>query len=173
MTHGSSYLNGVRSDRLGKSKNFLELITNPIKARQQEWEYPSSFFLFLQTTTMKFVLSVLASTLFIGFALAQSIAIGFPADGTPVTAGSSITVEIDRPVRLLGVLNLAIITEILLVRIHYLARPKLQSCSPSFLVITLRAFHRTIFLGQFCTMVLITRNFPRRPVPSLLTRTLP
>jgi hypothetical protein len=71
---------------------------------------------------MKFVLSVLASALFVGSALAQGIAIGFPADGTLVTAGSNITVEIDRPVRLLGILwllsNLTKITEILLFRIH-------------------------------------------------------
>ncbi|KAF8869362.1 hypothetical protein CPB84DRAFT_1804662 [Gymnopilus junonius] len=34
-------------------------------------------------------------------ALSQNIAIGFPKDGASVTPGSNITVEFDRPVRLI------------------------------------------------------------------------
>ncbi|KAF8170932.1 hypothetical protein BJ912DRAFT_996409 [Pholiota molesta] len=62
---------------------------------------------------MKFVLSVLASALFVGSALAQGIAIGFPADGTLVTAGSSITVEIDRPDTLTPSTDVALVLAII------------------------------------------------------------
>lgn len=47
---------------------------------------------------MKFALASLISSLLIGSAVSQRIAIGFPKDGASVAAGSHITVEIDRPV---------------------------------------------------------------------------
>jgi hypothetical protein len=48
--------------------------------------------------TMKFFPSLALSSLFASAAFAQNVAIGAPADGTTVTAGSNMTVEVDRPV---------------------------------------------------------------------------
>ncbi|KAJ7143723.1 hypothetical protein C8R44DRAFT_864760 [Mycena epipterygia] len=46
---------------------------------------------------MKFFSSLLVSAALAGSALAQSIAIGAPASGTTVTAGSNITVQVVHP----------------------------------------------------------------------------
>ena len=52
---------------------------------------------------MKFALVSLVSSLLIGSAVSQGIAIGFPKDGASMAAGSQITVEVDRPVSLLHI----------------------------------------------------------------------
>ena len=48
---------------------------------------------------MKFALYTTILTLCSGLAAAQGVGIVFPPDGSTVTAGSNITVEVDRPVR--------------------------------------------------------------------------
>ncbi|KAF7377898.1 hypothetical protein MSAN_00213500 [Mycena sanguinolenta] len=58
---------------------------------------------------MKFFSSLALSTIFIAGAFAQSVDIGAPADGTTVSAGSNITVEIDKPPTLTGSTEVAII----------------------------------------------------------------
>ncbi|KIM40879.1 hypothetical protein M413DRAFT_72371 [Hebeloma cylindrosporum] len=57
---------------------------------------------------MKFALASLISSLLIGTAVSQGIAIGFPKDGASVAAGSRITVEVDRPDTLTGSTEVAI-----------------------------------------------------------------
>lgn len=47
---------------------------------------------------MKFASAYILTAFSATLALAQRVAIGAPADGTSVAAGSNITVEIDRPV---------------------------------------------------------------------------
>ncbi|KAJ7479696.1 hypothetical protein FB451DRAFT_1086261 [Mycena latifolia] len=46
---------------------------------------------------MKFLSSLALGATLVSTAFAQGIAIGAPADGSTVTAGSNITVEVDRP----------------------------------------------------------------------------
>ncbi|KAF8956514.1 hypothetical protein BDZ97DRAFT_1592478, partial [Flammula alnicola] len=46
---------------------------------------------------------------FVGSALTQRIAIGYPSDGTSVAAGSNVTVEIDRPDTLSGSTEVAVV----------------------------------------------------------------
>ncbi|KAJ6461072.1 hypothetical protein C8R45DRAFT_538174 [Mycena sanguinolenta] len=58
---------------------------------------------------MKFFSSLALSALFAAAALAQSVNIGAPDDGTTVSAGSNITVEIDRPDTLTPSTEVAII----------------------------------------------------------------
>ncbi|KAF7377901.1 hypothetical protein MSAN_00213800 [Mycena sanguinolenta] len=58
---------------------------------------------------MKFLSSLALSTVFAATALAQSVGIGAPPDGTTVSAGSNITVEIDRPPTLTPSTEVAII----------------------------------------------------------------
>ncbi|KAF9485771.1 hypothetical protein BDN70DRAFT_847172 [Pholiota conissans] len=58
---------------------------------------------------MKFILPSIVSALFIGSALAQTVAIGFPFDGASVKAGKNITVEIDRPDTLSGSTEVAVV----------------------------------------------------------------
>jgi hypothetical protein len=48
---------------------------------------------------MKLLSYALLFSSFVGTAFCQSAVIGLPADGTTVSPGSTITVEVDRPVR--------------------------------------------------------------------------
>ncbi|KAF7377903.1 hypothetical protein MSAN_00214000 [Mycena sanguinolenta] len=72
--------------------------------RENLWKYHS-----IPPSTMKFFSSLALSAIFMAGALAQSVDIGAPADGTTVSAGSNITVEIDRPDTLTGSTEIAII----------------------------------------------------------------
>ncbi|KAJ7023070.1 hypothetical protein C8F04DRAFT_970561 [Mycena alexandri] len=58
---------------------------------------------------MKFFSSLIFSTLLATTAFAQSAAIGAPADGSSVQAGSNITVEVDRPDTLTGSTEVAVV----------------------------------------------------------------
>ncbi|KAF8075233.1 hypothetical protein FPV67DRAFT_1446175 [Lyophyllum atratum] len=58
---------------------------------------------------MKFFTTLAALSTFLAAASAQSIAIGFPADGVSVQAGSKVVVEIDRPNSLSGSTEVAIV----------------------------------------------------------------
>ncbi|KAJ6461078.1 hypothetical protein C8R45DRAFT_879278 [Mycena sanguinolenta] len=58
---------------------------------------------------MKFLSSLALSALCAATALAQSVQIGAPAAGTTVSAGSNITVEIDRPDSLTASAEVAIV----------------------------------------------------------------
>lgn len=49
---------------------------------------------------MKFTNSLILASLCATTAFAQRISIGFPSDGATIAAGSKLTVEIDRPVRI-------------------------------------------------------------------------
>ncbi|KJA23220.1 hypothetical protein HYPSUDRAFT_201519 [Hypholoma sublateritium FD-334 SS-4] len=61
---------------------------------------------------MKLALSALLSALLVGCAAAQRVAVGFPADRTAAAAGSSITVEIDRPDTLSASTEVAVVIAI-------------------------------------------------------------
>lgn len=52
----------------------------------------------LQLSAMKFFSFVTTASILVGTTFAQSIAIGAPAAGTSVSAGSQLVVEVDRPV---------------------------------------------------------------------------
>ncbi|KAJ6493999.1 hypothetical protein C8R47DRAFT_1118009 [Mycena vitilis] len=58
---------------------------------------------------MKFLSSLALSALLAASAYGQRAFIGAPADGTSVTAGSNITVELDRPDTLTGSTEVAVI----------------------------------------------------------------
>ncbi|KAJ6461075.1 hypothetical protein C8R45DRAFT_1108874 [Mycena sanguinolenta] len=62
---------------------------------------------------MKFLSSLALSTLFAAAALAQSVQIGAPANGTTVSAGSNITVEIDQPDTLTSATEVAVVIGLL------------------------------------------------------------
>ncbi|KAJ7449190.1 hypothetical protein FB451DRAFT_1053488 [Mycena latifolia] len=58
---------------------------------------------------MKFLSSVALSAMFATAAFAQNVAIGAPANGASVKAGSNITVEVDRPDTLTGSTEVAVV----------------------------------------------------------------
>ncbi|KAJ7348151.1 hypothetical protein DFH08DRAFT_779446 [Mycena albidolilacea] len=58
---------------------------------------------------MKFLYSLVLSSFFATAAFAQNVVIGAPADGTTVTAGSNMTVEVDRPNSLTGSTEVAVV----------------------------------------------------------------
>ncbi|KAJ7729797.1 hypothetical protein B0H16DRAFT_225176 [Mycena metata] len=58
---------------------------------------------------MKLLCSLVFSTLLAATAFAQNIAIGSPADGSTVQAGSNISVEVDRPDTLTGSIEVAVV----------------------------------------------------------------
>jgi len=58
---------------------------------------------------MKFIVAYLLTAFLSTLTLAQRVVIGAPADGTPVSAGSNITVEIDRPNSLSGSQEVAVV----------------------------------------------------------------
>ncbi|KAH0583176.1 hypothetical protein J132_05370 [Termitomyces sp. J132] len=64
---------------------------------------------------MKLNLAFVAAVFGVLFATvkAQSINIGFPPDGTSVTPGSNLTVEIDRPDTLTGSIEVAVVIAVL------------------------------------------------------------